>query len=261
MTAPSVGLLAQNRGSADEKADRYIFHVLYFAKNDIGSGVLDSGVDLKFATNGDEVYQVAAYPNQLSRAMSYSNGSSVLTFFKEVPDGEGGMVRQPMARVDLGKPGTKLIIMTPNSQRRLSARAVDIGGYDFGKNKVRIINFSKQTVRAMVGETIADIVPMSLKDYSFSGDTRRFFVPFAMAGFNNEESYVIEKKRYAVKRDGRHLIIVFQDSRNPERVTYRSFAIPDDAVQVTNISDDDVVKIKMEDRDDFKDAVYEAPPR
>lgn len=216
----------------------YFFHVIYFDyQKDPSSSMLMPGVNLFFLNKGKE-YRIAAIEGDLSRAFAYK-GPPVLTFYDESTNAEGGRVLLPFTKVQLGKPGTKIIFLAKGRNSRYVSSVIEAGTAGFKVDHVRVANFSRQVVKAKVGEQVATIQPMRSYDYPVEGESRRFLVRLAMAVLEEGGFTFFENRRFAVKQGGRKLIVVHQKTNAPEVLDYTSIIVTDEQPS-ENISDEEV---------------------
>ncbi|WOO40859.1 hypothetical protein [Rubellicoccus peritrichatus] len=225
-------------GGASNANRSYTFYVLFldYMSNE-NSNVIELGIDLKFATEG-QVYQVGAMIGNITRAFSYI-GPSMLTFFREQANAKGETIRVPMVSADLGKSGTKLVVVVRRQDGRLNAKAMDIDRSNFRDGNVRVVNFSSQEIMSKVGDNSARLSAMQSHDYPVTGKHKKFLVRLAIAAFDGEESYIIENRRFAVRKNGRKLIVLHHSPNKPEKVIYTSFSLPEQSI-VSNYSDEEV---------------------
>lgn len=243
----SVGLFSAtlnaqepNSRNSDKNLSSYVFHVLYLNYGNASDGKIDLGLKLKFSTEG-EVFQINALQSSLTRGMNYK-GPQVLTFFKEVPNGEGGLTRQPIISTNLGKPGVKIVILKRASSGQLTSSVIDIDEVQFKSDSIRILNFSDQPVKAKVGESIATLKSMSSHDFAVKAEKRNILVNIAMAGFDGEKVYIIENRRFGIRKGRRKLFILHNKASRPSKVYYTVFTIPNER-KIVNFSDEDLQEI------------------
>jgi hypothetical protein len=246
------------QGAADGVREKglgsYNFHIIYFNyQKDPAKLGLMPGINLLFLDKGTE-YKIAAMEGNLSRAFKYT-GSPLLTFYEESNNAEGARMLLPLTRVQLGEPGTKIIFLAKDRNNRFVSSVIGAGTKDFKVDHVRVANFSRQVVKAKVGEQVADIKPMQSFDYPVQGESRRFLVRLAMAAMEDSEFNVFENRRFAVRQGGRKLIVVHQKTNSPDMLDYTSIIV-EDQVPEENQSDEDVEALdpsKMFGPDSYSD--------
>ncbi|MGC6455963.1 MAG: hypothetical protein ACON46_05480 [Coraliomargaritaceae bacterium] len=179
------------------------------------------GINLKFRTD-EKIYHLSAAEESISRTFIY-RGSDPLVFYREVTSPEGEEIYQPLVSAQLGQPGRKLIVIVRNEVGALQAFTFSMNKDIFLPGTVRLLNFSKQLVRAKIAENTAEVRSMGIHDFQVEGESRKFIVSLILAADDGEEIYLIEKRRFAVSKNGRKLLFIYPDSKKLDRVTYGSY--------------------------------------
>jgi hypothetical protein len=155
----------------------------------------------------------------VSRDYTYK-GTSDLTFYNEIPKANGEKAYQPLLRVALGKPGRKLIVIFGDGNGNYRGVTHEIDESVLPADSLMLLNLTKQTVAARVGEEQSRIGPMKSVNFSVSGSTKRFRIPLAMAVSKNERVEIIEKRKMAFTQGGRKIVLLFPDKRRPDDLSY-----------------------------------------
>lgn len=223
----------------------YTFHVLYIDTDPVvdRDSTIEAGVDLKFEEDG-EVFQIGARNRRITRAFKYT-GNRQLVFFEEIPDGQGGLIRKALVATDLGSPGFKIIVLAKRKQEGsyVSFR-LDTDQASFKDNSIRMVNFSNQVLKGKVVDMVKTIQPRSLQDFKLPSE-RRPMVTLAIAGDDGEDAYLIDKRRVGMRKNERKMILLYQSTRNPKRVEYSTFIVPDEDLLAENRSDADLDDIDI----------------
>ena len=208
--------------SVEATVPEYAFSVVYLSYQ--GGEVLKKrvpGINLKFRSDKVTCH-VSAREEMMSRSFFY-RGSTPLVFYKEVTGAEGEVIYQPLVRVQLGKPGRKLIVIVRNETGALQAFTFDMNEEIFLPGTVRLLNFSKQVVRGKIAENMVMVPTMKMHDFRVEGESRKFLVSLILAASDGEELYLIEKRRFSTSRNGRKILFIYPDPKNLNRVTYATY--------------------------------------
>ncbi|CAA6690725.1 MULTISPECIES: hypothetical protein [unclassified Lentimonas] len=222
----------------DAEKFSYVFHVLLMDYNsyDITKGEHDDTV-FQFDTEG-EVYQIALINQSMSRAFSYK-GSPTLSFFKETgvtPEGEP--IRTPMISADLGKPGTKIVVIVKASKDRYFSRVVDVGPQFVKANQVKMINFSDHIVKGEIGEHSFMLERHESDTLTLKGKDGHPLFKMLIAATDGEKPYVVARRRIMMRQADRKLILYHYKRGNTSRITFTEFVVPATSRSVENVSDE-----------------------
>lgn len=221
------GILAQVVGQNTEEAVKnYNFCVLFLDYNqDSASKGTTAQVRWHYISNKNP-YKLSIGNAGVSRDYTYK-GTSDLTFYNEIPKVNGEKTYEPLLRVALGKPGRKLIVIFGDGNGNYRGVAQEIGDSVLAIDSLMLLNLTKQTIAARVGEAQSRIGPMKSFNFTVSGSTKRFRLPLAMAVSKNGRIEVIEKRKMAFTQGGRKMVILFPDRRRPDEISYTTHSVVD----------------------------------
>lgn len=220
----ALSAYAQAPSETEPTENAYTFSVVYLNYQPRADRQKEvPGINLKFLS-GEEVFHISAVERGMSRDFNY-RGAQELVFVKEAKGPEGEPIYQALVSAALGAPGRKLVVVLRNPEGGLLARSFDVDADNFPENTVRLINYSQHTVKAQVGDPIAVVEPMQVKDYKVEGGKRKFLVALTMAATDGERSYIIEKRRFAAAQNGRKILLLYHNPRRLSQVTYTSFTL------------------------------------
>ena len=249
----SAGLLGQAVNESQEKeVFNYTFHVIFLDYKRVTTGEgIDLGINLSFFDAG-KVFRITALAGDLTRAFKYT-GSSNLVFYEVVINSEGKKEYQPIVKARMGKPGTKLVIVSKDTNGRLYAFPYDIDSMNFQKGELRVINLSRQYVAVRVGDEKQKIEPLAAHNFSLKGDQKRFLVRLAIAALRDDQLSLVENRRYAVSKERRKLILIHQKTNNPSELGYTSLVL-NEVAEVENISDAEIESFDPAELNDAPDS-------
>jgi hypothetical protein len=115
----------------------------------------------------------------------------------------------------------------------------------FPSNSVQLLNFSQQTVLAKLGEKVGSVASSKSRNIPISIERRRDVVNLALAVNKDGKTEIVEMKRVAFTQNGRRLILVYNDPRDPEKVRHRIYHIAR-PLNVKNRSDDELEKENLD---------------
>ena len=209
-----------------ESESQYNFCVLYLDYNqDQASKANSSQIRWHYVSN-ETPYKLSVTSGGVSRDYTYK-GASNLAFYNELIKADEEKVYQPLLQVALGKPGRKLIVIFGDGNGNYRGIAQEIGESVLPIDTLRVLNLSKQSVAAMVGEERSQVEPMESVNFSVSGSTRRFRLPLAMAVNKNGRIKIIEKRKMAFAQGTRKMLILFPDRRRPGDLSYTTLGVVD----------------------------------
>lgn len=220
-------LLAQALGpDAEEAVKNYSFCVLFLDYNrEAASKETISRIRWHYLSNKNP-YKLSVSDGGVSRDYTYK-GTSDLMFYNEIPKANGEKAYQPLLRVALGEPGRKLIIIFGDGNGNYRGIAKEISESVLPNNTLMILNLSKQTVAAKVGDEQSRLGPMESVNFSVSGSTKRFRIPLALAVSKNERIKIIEKRKMAFTQDTKKIVILFPDRRQLDDLSYIIHTVAD----------------------------------
>ena len=221
------GVAAQpSDGDGEESEYQYNFCVFYLDYNqDEQSKESSSQMRWHYVSNKTP-YRLSVNGGGVSRDYTYKGASNV-TFYNELIKADGEKAYQPLLQVALGKPGRKLIVIFGDGNGNYRGIAQEIGESVLPIDTLRVLNLSKQSVAAMVGEERSKIGPMKSVNFSVSGSTKRFRLPLAMAVNKNERIKIIEKRKMAFTQGTKKMLILFPDRRRPDDLSYTTHEVVD----------------------------------
>lgn len=210
--------------SAEEAVKNYNFCVLFLDYNrDAASKGATAQIRWHYISNKNP-YKLSVGNAGVSRDYTYK-GTSDLTFYNEITKADGAKKFQPLVQVALGKPGRKLIVIFGDGNGNYRGVAREIDDSVLPMDSLMLLNLTKQTVAARVGEQQLRIGPMKSANFSVSGSTKRFRLPFAMAVSKNERIELIEKRKMAFTQGTRKMVILFPDRRRPDKISYTTHSV------------------------------------
>ena len=185
------GLVAQpSNKDGEESENQYNFCVLYLDYNqDQASKATSSQIRWHYVSN-ESPYKLSVTSGGVSRDYTYK-GASNLAFYNELIKINEEKVYQPLLQVALGKPGRKLIVIFGDGSGNYRGIAQEIGESVLPIDTLRVLNLSKQSVAAMVGEERSQVGPMKSVNFSVSGSTVDFAyirILVTSHGFNQKTS-------------------------------------------------------------------------
>ena len=221
------GLVAQpSNKDGEESENQYNFCVLYLDYNqDQASKATSSQIRWHYVSN-ESPYKLSVTSGGVSRDYTYK-GARNLAFYNELIKADEEKVYQPLLQVALGKPGRKLIVIFGDGSGNYRGIAQEIGESVLPIDTLRVLNLSKQSVAAMVGEERSQVGPMKSVNFSVSGSTRRFRLPLAMAVNKDGRIKIIEKRKMAFAQGTRKMLILFPDRRRPGDLSYTTLGVVD----------------------------------
>mgnify|MGYP000668399104 CR=1 FL=1 len=237
--------IARGQGAQDA-AREYFFNVVYLSLADSGGMREEKPLNVKFFA--DEVpIHLSARSGDASDYFSHK-GASVLYFYNENgTDEEGEIIYKPVLNVALGASGQKLIFVIAKSDGSLGARVFDTSVESFPLNTAQLLNFSKQPLLVRLGKEAGGVAPSKSRNFSIEIEQRREAINFALATNAGGQPEVIEMKRIAFTKNGRRLILVYNDPSQPAKIRHRIFPIALPTV-VENRSDQE---LEAEDYDQY----------
>ena len=224
--------VAIGQGAGDSQVEtvpEYTFSVVYLSY--LSGDALKKrvpGINVKFRSD-DTTYHLSAREESISRIFAY-RGMDPLVFFKEITGVDGEVINQPLVAAKLGKPGRKLIAIVRNKAGALQAFTFNMKEEDFSPGTLRLLNFSKQSIRGKIDDLVAVVPPMKMHDYAVDGETQKFLASMLLVGDDGEELYLIDKRRVVATKEGRKILFIYPDPKKPQRVTYASYrfeSLPD----------------------------------
>jgi hypothetical protein len=233
--------LGQN---ATEGIRKYHFNILYISL--FGSSSVDTAkpLNVKFFADEEPIH-LSSQDGEMSSYFSHT-GASVLYFYHENgTNEEGDIIYKPVFNVNLGSSGQKLIIVIPKPDGTLVSRVFDMDEDTFPSNSVQLLNFSQQTVLAKLGEKVGSVASSKSRNIPISIERRRDVVNLALAVNKDGKTEIVEMKRVAFTQNGRRLILVYNDPRDPEKVRHRIYHIAR-PLNVKNRSDDELEKENLD---------------
>ena len=109
-------------------------------------------------------------------------------------------------------------------------------------------NKSQKAMKARVADSVGTIAPFKAKNFAVEVEQRKIALDFALATEVDGRAKVIEMTRLAFRKNGRRLILVHNDPRNPEEIRYRVFPIARPTA-VDNVSD---AELEVEDYEKYR---------
>jgi hypothetical protein len=238
------GLFAQEGQPAIE---RYNFNVIFLSYPAPNEPYVEQPLNLKFFSN-KKVYNISTHEGGMSRYFNYK-GASLLHFVKENGTNEmGEKIYAPVLQVDMGKSGQKLIFIIRKPNGKFVGTSFDMSLKAFPENTMRVFNFSNQAVKAKVAKRVRSIEPFKSQNFEVEAEQRKILLDFALATAVNNKTKVIEMTRLAFTKNGRRLVLVYNDVRNSEVIRYRAFPIAR-PVAVDNKSDEE---LEVEDYEKYE---------
>tara|TARA_B110000483_G_scaffold45613_1_gene56969 strand:+ start:892 stop:1734 length:843 start_codon:yes stop_codon:yes gene_type:complete len=234
--------LGQN---ATEGIRKYHFNILYISLFGSSSGAIAEPLNIKFFADEEPIH-LSSQDGEMSSYFRHV-GAPVLYFYHENGiNEEGDIIYKPVLNVDLGPSGQKLIIVIPKSNGTLVSRVFDMDQDTFPLNSAQLLNFSQHTVLAKLGEKVGSVASSKSKNIPISIERRRDVINFALAVNIDGKTEVVEMKRLAFTQNGRRLILVYNDPRDPEKVRHRIYRIAK-PLNVKNRSDEELEKENLEE--------------
>ena len=220
LLSTTCGLVSQAVAQNSEEALlNYNFCVLFLDYNQNAASTGTAAQIRWHYLSNKKPYKLSVSDGGVSRDYTYK-GTSDLMFYNEIPKANGEKAYQPLLRVALGKPGRKLIIIFGDGIGNYRGIAKEIDESVLPNDTLMILNLSKQTVAAKVGEEQSRFGPMESVNFTVSGSTKRFRIPLALAVSKNERIKIIEKRKMAFTQGARKMVILFPDRRRPEDLSY-----------------------------------------
>lgn len=245
-----IFLSGWQRSSAQEgqpKIEAYNFSVIYLSYPLPNQPFKERPLNLIFFSD-QKAINISAHEGGMSRFFSHK-GASKLPFYRENGRDESGeMQYAPVLQVDMGKSGQKLILVICKPNGSLVGTSFDMSLEAFPVNNMRLFNFSNQAVKAKVAENMATIESFKAKNFELEVEWRKSLIDFALAVLVDGKAEVIEMTRLAFTQNGRRLIFVYNEVRDPEKIRYRVFPIAR-PVAVENESDEE---LEVEDYEKYE---------
>ena len=159
LSAFSVLVAQPSEKNGEEFKNQYNFCVLYLDYNqDQASKANSSQIRWHYVSN-EIPYKLSVASGGVSRDYTYK-GASNLAFYNESIKADEEKVYQPLLQVALGKPGRKLIVIFGDGNGNYRGIAQEIGESVLPIDTLRVLNLSKQSVAAMVGEERSQVGAM-----------------------------------------------------------------------------------------------------
>ena len=227
------------RGQGSQNAAReYYFNVVYLSLADSGGMREEKPLNVKFFANQAPIH-LSVRSGGISSYFSHK-GDPILYFYNENgTDEEGEIIYKPVLNVSLGASGQKLIFVIANPGGGLGARVFDMSVDSFPLNTAQLLNYSKQPLMARLGKEAGGVAPSGNRSFSIDIEQRRAAINFALATNAGGQPEVIEMKRIAFTKNGRRLILVYNDPAQPAKIRHRIFPIARPVV-VENRSNDEL---------------------
>ena len=207
-----------------DSAREYYFNVVYLSLADSGGMREEKPLNVKFFADQVPIH-LSARSGEVSSYFSH-RGASVLYFYNENgTDEEGEIIYKPVLNVSLGASGQKLIFVIEKPGGGLGARVFDMSVEAFPLNTAQLINFSKQPVMMRLGKETGGVASYKKKNFPVEVEQRRSAINFALASNVDGQSEIIEMRRIAFTKNGRQLILVFNDPSNPAKIRHRVYPI------------------------------------
>tara|TARA_B100000989_G_scaffold130968_1_gene97245 strand:- start:330 stop:1178 length:849 start_codon:yes stop_codon:yes gene_type:complete len=233
--------LGQN---ATEGIRKYHFNILYISLFGSSSGDTAKPLNVKFFADEEPIH-LSSQDGEMSSYFNHT-GASILYFYHENgTNKEGDIIYKPVFNVNLGSSGQKLIIVIPKPDGTLVSRVFDMGEDTFPSNSAQLLNFSQQTVLAKLGDKVGSVASSKSRNIPISLERRRDVINFALAVNIDGKAEIVEMKRVAFTQNGRRLILVYNDPRDPEKVRHRIYHIAR-PLNVKNRSDDELEKENLD---------------
>ncbi|MGJ8639035.1 MAG: hypothetical protein ACSHYA_06540 [Opitutaceae bacterium] len=243
---------AHSQAASDEQQLAYLVQLLYLGSPSISPDQIDNGISFNYS-GGSDFFQINAMPGELTRTLKYRGSSQMALYAGGQPVTEES---QPKLLTELGASGSKVVLITQSATGKLASKVLDVRSGNFAPNTVRVLNFSDQPIRAKVDQEVRSLKPMAANDFPIKDKRARFLIRLAIAGQNDDEVYLIEKRRLAMRQGERKLLLLHNQQRDPDEVTYSMYSIPI-ATDVENYSDDEYEKI---DPRDYEESAYSSGP-
>ena len=245
------GIPVANGQPVPQASNEYNFNVIYLSFPDPEGKQTEQPLNLKFFSD-EKAINLSAHEGGISRYFSHK-GESRLYFFREAgTDEEGEIIYKPILNVDLGKSGQKLIFVIRKPNGSLGGQVFDMNLKAFPLNSLQLFNFSQKAMKARVADSVGTIAPFKAKNFAVEVEQRKIALDFALATEVDGRAKVIEMTRLAFRKNGRRLILVHNDPRNPEEIRYRVFPIARptavDNVSATELEVEDYEKYRREER-------------
>ena len=224
---------------------KYHFNILYMSLFGSSSGGIAKPLNIKFFADEEPIH-LSTQDGEMSSYFRHV-GASTLNFYRENgTNEEGEIIYKQVLNVDLGASGQKLIIVIPKPNGALVSRVFDMDQDKFPINTAQLLNFSQQTILAKLGEKVASVASLKSKNIPLLVEKRRDVINFALAVNIDGKPEVVEIKRVAFTQNGRRLIMVYNDPRNPSKVRHRFYHIAR-PLDVTNRSDQELEKENLDE--------------
>ncbi len=250
LIAASVFIGAWQTLSAQEgqtAIERYNFSIIYLNYPAPDEPYVEQPLNLKFFSD-KKIFNISAHEGGMSRYFNYK-GAPILQFVKENGTNEmGEKLYAPVLKVDMGKSGQKLIFIIRKPNGSFVGTSFDMSLKAFPTNNIRLFNFSNRAVKAKVAKRVGSIDPFKARNFELEVDKRKTLLDFALATSANGKSKVIEMTRLAFTKNGRRLILVYNDVRQLKEIRYRVFPIAR-PVAVENESD---AELEVEDYEKYE---------
>jgi hypothetical protein len=248
-----IAMEAEVRALAQAKPI-HLVSLLYLRNPAIENSKYERAISHFYASE-ERDFRINAYAGSISRSIRYDGGSEFVLFDKQLNE-EGEEVRIPKIRIDLGRPGPKILVLTTNSEDNLIGRVLPTDERNFAKNAVRIFNFSTQPVKVQVQDTSKEIGQMAIEDFAVKMDKPRAMIAFTVAAYANGNGYLVARKRIGMPNGGRKFIVLFPSPTNPDQLTFTNLSINSGPL-VDNYSDEEV----RETDSDYYDSYIPAAQR
>lgn len=230
---------------ATEGIQKYHFNILYLSL--FGSSSLGTAqpLNIKFFADEEPIH-LSVQDGEMSGYFRHVGASTLYFYHENGTNEEGEIIYKPVLNVDLGASGQKLIIVIPKSNGDLVSRVFDMDQDTFPFNTAQLLNFSQQTVLAKLGKKVASVASSKSKNIPISVEKRRDIIDFALAVNIDGKTEVVGFKRVAFTQNGRRLIMVYNDSRDPGKIRHKFYRIAR-PLNVKNRSDEVMEKENVDE--------------
>ncbi|MGB0184768.1 MAG: hypothetical protein ACPF9Q_05000 [Opitutales bacterium] len=198
-----------------------VFYLNYATSQDQGDRY--NVTNLKFLDRGAPV-NLVVHHGSVSRQFAY-RGQSSFSFVKEIAAQDGVLQYRPLLSVDFGTPGQKMIVLLRRPDATLQALVYDLSVQVIPSEVVWLINLSRQTLLAKIDEKSAQVAFRQMEEFPAEGEGTKYRVPFVLAYEMGNTPQFIERRRLAVRKNGRVLLIVYPERQNPMQLTYHKHGV------------------------------------